>query len=267
MRTSAISGSTSVAWISSRAPSAKSGSGPSGDRGGGDDDHAVDAEVQHRLDRRVEPGSAVVVPAAEARRLLDAHAREQRRDGGRCAGMVDLQPRRHVVDGERSWEALRGPALDEHDAPLGRDRGGHDADRLDGPVAHVAVQSLPVDPLGQRLLQRRRVEQPAQPRARHAQHLARVEQRGLRRLLQQDRADDSIHLQRLPALDADGQRLLGRQMRVGRGERRVERADARPQDHRRPLPARFERGQKSGQNARLVSAARATAGQDQPDAF
>ena len=54
-----------------------------------DHDHAVRAELERRLDRRVEAGAAVEVPASVAGRLLDVDGRERDRDRRRGEYVVD----------------------------------------------------------------------------------------------------------------------------------------------------------------------------------
>ena len=152
---SSISGSTSAPSSRCSTPSPMSGGSSSasaglhrrpGDRVAGDDDEPLGAEVERRLDRRVQPRPAVDVPAARVRRLAHAHGREQDRDRRRRHHVVDADLRRHVRDRVRAVLVARLRRLHEHDAAPGARRRRDRRDRVDDPAGDVQVELRPVDP-------------------------------------------------------------------------------------------------------------------------
>ena len=189
--------------------------------------------------------------------------REQQRDRGRRADVVELDPRRHVGDGVRA--VVRPPAVlvDEHDAAPGARRGGDHGQRVDRTRVDVGRELVPVDPAGEVLPQRLRVEQARQPHSRYGEQLARVAERRERPRAAGDRADHLVLREPAPELGQPGDRLERGQVLRRREPGRVQRPDARAHEYRRPLAALLEHGQQHGQRAGLVGPARPSAGEHQ----
>ena len=155
---SSISGSTSAPSSRCSTPSPMSGGSSSGlselmhrpgDRVAGHHHQALGAEVERRLDRRVQARAAVEVPAARVRRPLDPDRREQQRDRGRRAHVLDARsaPGAYATACER-WCARPLCSSTKIDpAPGARRRRHHRRACRRAPSSTLRAEPGPVDPV------------------------------------------------------------------------------------------------------------------------
>ena len=195
---------------------------------GADHHDPVRAQLDGRREREPPAGRAVDVPAGRLGGLLDAHRREQGRDGGGGHQVLDTEPAAHVaavvLDRRLGQRHLRPGRLGEHRDAATAHGGRGDGARGDHTPLDVVVQGRPVDRLRQGSRQRRRPEQPAEPEPRDAQGLGRVPERDDRHLAPQ-RLHDVVLGRRAPACRAAGRPVPPR--RGGRS-RSGRRSAARP---------------------------------------
>lgn len=69
-----------------------------GHRVGADDDQPLGSEIKRGLDRRVQTGPTIEVPAAYLRGALDSDGREQDRNRRRGTHVRRLEAGRHILD-------------------------------------------------------------------------------------------------------------------------------------------------------------------------
>ncbi len=235
------------------APGDGAAEGPNGREA--DDHDAVGTQCERRLERRVQPRPAV----DEVAGALDLDGREDERDGGAGAHVVDAK--RDGLVGEvvpRPDGRQRLAGVHEGDGAAALERRGHGADRVDVPAGDVAMHAVEVDPLPQRPRQRRRVQQPGRPAERQPQHARRPAGHLHERRRPEDAPDDLPTLEARPA-PAQRLGLRGRVLVRQRGQHgRVDRADARPAQDDRLLPALLEERQQHGEGTGLICASRPT---------
>jgi hypothetical protein len=238
-----------------------------GDRFGPDDQQPLHAEIQSRLDRRVQSSPAVHVPAASLDRRLHPYRWEEDGDRSRRADVFAGKRRGNVLHDMRVVQGNLAAGLDEHDRPAGT-RGGRDyRNRLDEAVCDVAVKIVPIHPVFEAARKRRGVEQTGHANSRQRQESPHVTQRGERQLVREDRADHGPLGDLPPAVEQAGGLLLGAQVPARSHVGSVDRTDARAEHQRRALPARLERRHNDRDRTRLVSATSTTARKHTPNSL
>ena len=136
-----------VREIRARAPALgrlELGAGEGGVRG--DHDDAVDAEIEGRLDWRVESRAAVEEPVRIGL-TSHPHGAEEDRYRRRRKHMLVAQRPRHIVHERRVRNGRLLTRLDEDDRTLGAGARRHDRQRVDAARLQVRPHRLPVQPL------------------------------------------------------------------------------------------------------------------------
>ena len=230
----------------------------------GDHDDAVDAEIEGRLDRRIEPRAAVEEPVPTGL-TSHPHGAEEDRYRRRRQHMLVAQPPRQIVHERRVRHGRLLTRLDEDDRTLGGGARRHDRQRVDAAGLQVRPHRLPVQPLAHGAPQRRGIQERLEPHGVHPGELGRITQQGPRRLIPQDRPDHPLLRDRAPAREKLVGRLARGPMRDRGQKRRRQRAHARTHQHGRTLAALLEPGQQLRQHPRFIRATRAAAGEHKTD--
>ena len=182
----------------------------------------------------------------------DLDGREQQRDRGRRSDVLAPQPRGREAEVVLAGAGRGALRRDERDRVAGRQRRGHDADRIDDALVDVAREPRPVDPAIEARPERGGIEQAREPHARDTECVTHEPDEHSRTAAPGDPCDYVLFAHLQPERDRVVDLL--RDGPVGeRGQQSgVDRANAGPAPDPDALAARLERGKQNGHRADLI---------------